>query len=29
MQNSLNFDSKTLKIAYIIRPIARDIKDLI
>jgi hypothetical protein len=29
MQNSLEFDSKTLKIAYIARLIARDTRDLI
>jgi hypothetical protein len=28
-QNSLKFDSKTLKIAYITRLIARDTRDFI
>jgi hypothetical protein len=28
-QNSLEFDSKTLKIAYITRLVARDARDLI
>jgi hypothetical protein len=29
MQNSLKFNNKTLKIAYITRLIAKDAKDLI